>query len=96
MIIGTFDGIIILLFGIGINVFGLYVRRNPTFTWQASESWKTKGDGEPSDAYIRLHALQRGSCPMDRILRYGNGDIEPVIALPYNGAASSDISCLIE
>ncbi|ETT57708.1 hypothetical protein C173_31581 [Paenibacillus sp. FSL R7-277] len=52
MIIGTFDGIIILLFGIGINVFGLYVRRNPTFTWQASESWKTKGDGEPSDAYI--------------------------------------------
>lgn len=25
---------------------------------------------------------------MDRILRYGNGDIEPVVALPYNGAAS--------
>ncbi|WP_342671128.1 DUF6199 family natural product biosynthesis protein [Paenibacillus borealis] len=35
-----------------INAFGLYVRRNPTFSWRMSEGWKTKGDAEPSDAYI--------------------------------------------
>lgn len=52
IIIGTFSAIFILLFGIAINAFALYVRRNPTFTWQSSESWKMKGDGEPSDAYI--------------------------------------------
>ncbi|WP_339249204.1 DUF6199 family natural product biosynthesis protein [Paenibacillus sp. FSL P2-0136] len=52
IIIGTFAGIFFLLFGIAINLFALYVRRHPTFTWQMSEGWKTKGDSEPSDAYI--------------------------------------------
>lgn len=49
---GTFGGIIILIYGIAINAFGLYIRRNPTFGWRMSEGWKTKGDAEPSDAYI--------------------------------------------
>ncbi|MEK4515396.1 DUF6199 family natural product biosynthesis protein [Paenibacillus sp. FSL H8-0122] len=52
MIIETFSAIFILLFGIAVNLFSLYVRKNPTFTWQASEGWKMKGDSEPSDAYI--------------------------------------------
>jgi uncharacterized membrane protein HdeD (DUF308 family) len=52
VIIGTFAGIVIIIFGISINAFGIYVRRNPTFGWRMNEGWKVKGDSEPSDAYI--------------------------------------------
>ncbi|WP_238652884.1 DUF6199 family natural product biosynthesis protein [Paenibacillus piscarius] len=48
----TFGAIIILIIGIAINAFGLYVRRNPTFGWRMNVGWKVQGDSDPSDAYI--------------------------------------------
>ena len=47
-----FNGIILLIFGIGIISLGIYVRKNPTVWWHSSEGWKVKGDSEPSEAFI--------------------------------------------
>ncbi|MNN84778.1 hypothetical protein D3C81_2019810 [compost metagenome] len=45
-------GIFLLIFGIGIIVLGLYIRKHPTFAWERNEAWKVQGDSEPSGAYI--------------------------------------------
>ncbi|MDF9839248.1 MULTISPECIES: hypothetical protein [unclassified Paenibacillus] len=47
-------GIILLIFGIGSIVFGLYIRKHPDYAWKMSEAWKVKGDSEPSSSYISL------------------------------------------
>lgn len=49
---GTFGGIFTILMGLILNAAGLYLRKNPTIGWRMNEGWKTKGDAEPSDAYI--------------------------------------------
>lgn len=47
-------GIFMLIMGLGIIAWGLYIRRNPTFGWRMNEGWKVNGDSEPSEAYIEL------------------------------------------
>ncbi|WP_340024320.1 DUF6199 family natural product biosynthesis protein [Paenibacillus sp. FSL K6-1096] len=49
---GTFGGIFTILMGLALIAAGIYIRTNPTSGWRMSEGWKTKGDAEPSDAYI--------------------------------------------
>lgn len=46
------SGIFLLIIGLGIIAWGLYIRKNPTFGWRMNEGWKVNGDAEPSQAYI--------------------------------------------
>ncbi|WP_379134907.1 DUF6199 family natural product biosynthesis protein [Paenibacillus sp. sgz500958] len=47
-----FAGIFVMILGLSVIAYGLFIRRNPTFGWRMNEGWKVKGDGEPSEAYI--------------------------------------------
>ncbi|WP_052380639.1 DUF6199 family natural product biosynthesis protein [Paenibacillus camerounensis] len=47
-------GIYLLLLGIGMIAFGLYIRKHPDFAWKMSEGWKVQGDSEPSRTYLSL------------------------------------------
>lgn len=46
------NGIFLICFGILTIALGIFRINKPTFGWSANESWKVKGDSEPSDTYI--------------------------------------------
>lgn len=46
------NGIFLICFGILIIALGIFRINKPTFGWSFNESWKVKGESEPSDTYI--------------------------------------------
>lgn len=48
------SGIILILFGLIIIATGLLFYLKPSFGWYFNESWKVKGDSEPSEAYLSV------------------------------------------
>ncbi|AIQ52716.1 hypothetical protein R70331_15130 [Paenibacillus sp. FSL R7-0331] len=55
-------GIFLLILGIGLIAFGLYIRKHPDFAWKTNEGWKVQGDSEPSGTYISLMTFRGTVC----------------------------------